>query len=107
MRQRNRIVSRLALLVVGGAVAGCVSTHASGDLTTLSGPDWRLVELNGRAAIPDDPARRPWIRFNTDSSRVSGSAGCNRMSGPFTLSGESMHFGALISTKMACADQAL
>jgi heat shock protein HslJ len=107
MTHRSHIIRRLALLLCGAATAACATTRASGDLQTLSGPDWRLVELNGRVAVPADPARRPWIRFSTDSNRVSGSAGCNRMSGPFTVSGESMQFGALISTKMACADQAL
>jgi heat shock protein HslJ len=107
MMQRTHIFRRLALLLCGAATAACATTRAAGELQTLSGLDWRLVELNGRAAVPVDPARRPWIRFNTDSSRVAGSGGCNRMSGPFTLSGESMQFGALISTKMACADQAL
>lgn len=103
----THIIRRLALLLCGAVTAACATTRAGGDLQTLSGPDWRLVELNGRAAMPGDLARRPWLRFNTDSSRVSGSAGCNRMSGAFTVSGELLQFGALISTKMACADQSL
>jgi heat shock protein HslJ len=104
---QHRLIRRLALLVFGAATAACATVRANGDLQTLSGADWRLVELNGSAAAPPDAARRPWLRFNVDSSRVSGSGGCNRMSGPFTVSGEALKFGALISTKMACADQAL
>lgn len=100
-------IRRLALAVIGAATAACATTRANGELLTLSGPDWRLVELNGRQAVPSDVAKRPWIRFDADSSRVSGSGGCNRVAGPFTIDGEAMKFGALISTKMACADQAL
>ncbi len=29
------------------------------------------------------------------------------MSGPFTLAGDALKFGAIVSTKMACADNAL
>jgi len=103
----TQLITRLALLLSGVATAACATKRVGGDLQTLGGADWRLVELNGRAAIPAELTRRPWIRFNTDSSRVSGSAGCNRMSGPFTLRGDTMQFGSLISTRMACGDQAL
>jgi heat shock protein HslJ len=73
----------------------------------LGDDDWRLVSLGSEAAHPTDAARRPWLRFQTDSGRVVGSGGCNRLSGPFTIDGSSLRFGAIISTKMACADQAL
>jgi heat shock protein HslJ len=33
---------------------------------------------------------------------VSGNAGCNRVSGSFTVNGDEFRFGNLASTKMAC-----
>jgi len=100
--------SRLLLFAVASMSFACAKTRAAaGSVQQLSGSDWRLAELNGRAAVPSEMQRRPWIRFESDSGRVSGSAGCNRMSGSFKLDGESIDFGAMVSTKMACADLAL
>jgi heat shock protein HslJ len=104
---KSTTIRRLMLLACGAAGAACVTMRANGDLQTLSGNDWRLFEVNGRTAVPAESLRRPWLRFNTDSSRVFGSGGCNRMSGPFTIDGAAMRFGALVSTKMACADAGL
>jgi heat shock protein HslJ len=39
--------------------------------------------------------------------RVSGSGGCNRVSGSYTRDGSKLELGPLISTRMACADQRL
>ncbi len=47
--------------------------------------------------------RPPTLRLESATTRASGFAGCNRFSGPYTLSGDSLSFGPLISTKMACA----
>jgi putative lipoprotein len=92
-----------------GLIAGCngMRSGSEGDSSALELREWHLVELNGKAAVPSDPARRPWIRFNDAEHRVEGSGGCNRASGPYTLKGSALHFGALVSTKMACIDTAL
>ena len=44
------------------------------------------------------------VRSPVDSSTVGGIAGCNQYGGPFTLTNDSIKFGALFSTKMACVD---
>ena len=45
----------------------------------------------------------PTMTFSR-TQRVAGTASCNRYSGPYRLSGEGLSFGAMISTKMACAE---
>jgi heat shock protein HslJ len=71
----------------------------------LSNKDWRLVELNARPTLVAGGANDPFIRFEVDSSRVTGHAGCNRFFGGFTYGeGQSLHFSALGSTRMACVD---
>lgn len=67
---------------------------------------WTLVAIGGTPAGAAEPSRRPYIEFDP-AGRVSGNATCNRFSGPYTVAGDSLGFGALISTKMACADSAL
>ena len=73
----------------------------------LAGTEWDLVELNGQPSIRVSGERRPHIRFE-DESRLSGSGGCNRFSGPYERSGSQLRVtGPVISTKMACADRSL
>ena len=35
---------------------------------------------------------------------MTGFSGCNRFSGSYTLNGDSLRFGPLVMTRMACAD---
>jgi heat shock protein HslJ len=96
------------LVVVGIAVAtivGCASLRGGEDAQRLAGADWRLSELSGRSAIPTEVSRRPWLRFEPDSGRVSGSGRCPRLTGPFTTDRGAIRFGALASTKMALTRQ--
>ena len=74
---------------------------------SLEPGDWRLLAVGQAGAQPSDQARRPWLRFDVDSGRVSGNLGCNRTAGPFTTRNDELRFGALMSTRMACADDAL
>lgn len=99
-----RVALPFALLLMAGGCAGAPAGSAPGD---LGGAEWRLVELAGHAAIAPDAARRPFLRFATDSGRVSGHGGCNRFSGTYTREGTSLRFGQMASTMMACADTAM
>jgi len=98
---------RLVAIIAVASIVGCASPRGGEDAQRLAGADWRLSELSGRAAIPLEVSRRPWLRFETDSGRVSGSGGCNRLTGPFTTNHGAIHFGALAATKIACFDDAL
>ena len=96
---RGRRVVR-EIVIAGLVLAGC-STHApSGSTTKLPGTSWRLVDLAGAAALADPKAT---ISFQEDG-RVTGSASCNRFFGSATISGESLSFGPLGATKMACPE---
>jgi heat shock protein HslJ len=65
--------------------------------------DWTLTSVGERTNPMGQGDRAPTLRLDSGESRASGFAGCNRFSGPYTLSGDSLSFGALVSTKMACA----
>ena len=58
-------------------------------LISLAGSEW------GPAGGGDQ-----YIQFR--EGRIAGHSGCNRYTGNFTQDGESLKFGALASTKMAC-----
>ena len=72
--------------------------------SSVSGVDWELMELDAKTASTGARGRRATLRFDADSSRVSGFAGCNGFGGSYTINGDSLRFGPLTSTLMACAD---
>ena len=70
---------------------------------TITDRDWALTGLGERTNPMGNGERPPTLRLESATTRASGFAGCNRFNGPYTLSGDSLSFGALVSTKMACA----
>jgi copper homeostasis protein (lipoprotein) len=69
---------------------------------------WNLVELDGQS-VPagDDPARTPGIQLDLADARLTGSAGCNRMSGRAVLRGTDLVGNPVASTLMMCPDSAV
>lgn len=64
---------------------------------------WVPVEIGGqelRAVSAEQ--REPWIHLDPNAKRVTGSGGCNRISGGYTAGDGTLRFGPLITTKMAC-----
>jgi len=47
----------------------------------------------------------PDLRWDTESSRLVGTAGCNRFSAPYRLAGGRIELGAIVTTLMACPDE--
>ena len=60
--------------------------------------DWIVTELAGRGV---SASAQGTISFGTDG-RVSGRAFCNRFTGSYSLTGESLTFSRFAATKMAC-----
>jgi heat shock protein HslJ len=71
----------------------------SAGLPTLSGTSWRLVELAGAAPLEGVDVT---LELTADGG-VSGHASCNTYRGSVTLSGDSLSFGPLATTRMGCA----
>lgn len=70
----------------------------------LRGTYWKLTQL-GPASPPvraDEARPEPHLLFDTRERRVSGSGGCNRFGGSFTVAAERLSLGALAATEMAC-----
>jgi heat shock protein HslJ len=103
----SRIVTMLAAAAL--AATAChrqVATAATpAEFRALvAGAEWELVRLGAEAAPTGAGARRATIRFEADSARAGGFAGCNRWSAGYTLDGDAIRFGPIAMTKMACAD---
>jgi heat shock protein HslJ len=84
-------------------LASCASPGASPAQPSLDSTTWRLVELAGTPAIDGDRGAR--LTFLGDG--ITGTTGCNRLSGTFTRSGEELRFGPAATTRMACVDPRL
>ncbi len=106
MRLARRLVSfTLALPMAAASLTACSSGISLDE--PIEGPTWRLVLLGDQPVAPgDDPQRNPQVQFDRSSGRLSGSGGCNRMSGSFTRSASQLQLGQIAATKMACGDPA-
>lgn len=67
-----------------------------GSNSMLDGP-WVLAKLNGKPVAGRDIS----LEFDATAGRASGSTGVNRWSGSYKLSGQSIEFGPLITTRRA------
>ncbi|HJU07247.1 MAG TPA: META domain-containing protein [Rhodanobacteraceae bacterium] len=96
----------LILSLGGCATAAPQATPSSAVAPTapqLAGTQWRFVSVQGKS-IPDDV--HATLRFD-DKGRASGRAGCNSYGASFLAGGDgALHFGQMLSTKMACLQPA-
>ena len=93
-----------ALLLALSLAAGCGSddgnSMATGDgaePASFSGIPWKLVSGLDVEGVEEAP---PSATF--ENGYVGGSTGCNHYSGPFTIDGDSLEIGMVISTQIAC-----
>lgn len=64
---------------------------------------WSLYEQNGfPVTFSGLKKEHPWLEFNSQEGTVGGYGGCNHLSGNFEIVDDSLIFGPVISTKMAC-----
>ncbi|ABI77897.1 putative lipoprotein [Hyphomonas neptunium ATCC 15444] len=74
-----------------------------GDPAVLGGGAWQVEDLN-RAGIIDNTVLT--LTF-TEDGKVSGSTGCNSLSGTYTSTGTTLTFSPLMMTRRACVAPAL
>ncbi|MEJ7686133.1 MAG: META domain-containing protein [Variovorax sp.] len=74
----------------------------------IEGPVWQLDQLGNELIEPSsDPQRNPQVQFDRNSGRVTGTGGCNRVSGVYERNGSLLRLRQLNATRMACASEAL
>jgi heat shock protein HslJ len=88
MRRANRKdLDRLKSIIEGQELA-------------LGATRWVLVELGGEQVAAAATGDAPYVEL--EGGRVSGTGGCNRLTGTYETSEDTLHFGALATTRMAC-----
>ena len=95
-------------LCMAGALIALSSCRSSKDAATLSSinGEWNIIEINGAAVVPAPNQEFPFIGFDTNTGKVFGNSGCNRMMGSFDVNAKprQIDLGALGSTLMMCPD---
>ena len=92
-------ISTLLLFLTALLLSACTATSSSPNLKNTS---WNLTQINGQPIVPNST---PTLAF--DSERASGSGSCNSFGGDYTLKGNKLTFGPLMSTMMACLDNGI
>ena len=70
--------------------------------TELGNTRWRPIRIGDRAVVASAHEREPWIELDPRSQRVTGSGGCNRITGDYESGLGVLRFRGLTKTQMAC-----
>lgn len=87
----------LRLMLAGAIAAGSVAP-AIGQTTGPLRGSWQLVAWDDRGVEAEE---RP-LTLTFEENRLSGSSGCNRYMGSFSVTGDRLSIGPLGSTRRAC-----
>lgn len=85
----------VSFLLAGCAAPGPASDARSRDVRGA----WRIEQARSEPLLDKRHAR---LDFGTDG-RLTGHTSCNRLSAPYTLEGDQLKVGAVVTTRMACA----
>jgi len=91
----RRYADTVTVTADGKTVKGCGGAILPPD--TLAGSNWTFVSIGGVAVAAD---RSTSLQF--DGERLSGSAGCNRFGGGYSVKDGVLTAGQLAATEMAC-----
>jgi heat shock protein HslJ len=99
------LCAMLCVLTTAGCATPASEEVASAAAVPLTGTTWRLTQIGDQLVDnpPGDAAAH--VQLQAGNSRVTGFAGCNRMFGGYSLNGESLKFGQVGATKMACLEE--
>jgi heat shock protein HslJ len=76
------------------------AVSSADSIVDLLGTEWRLEELAGARVLDSATATLAFPQ----AGRVAGNGSCNRFAGPVEIRADSISFGPLVMTRMACAD---
>jgi heat shock protein HslJ len=83
-------------LLIGLLLLPILAACSVGSSPSIEG-QWKLVSYNQTPAMPDVETN---IEFK--DGQVNGNVGCNGFGGSYTVSGDTITFGPIMSTMMFC-----
>ena len=73
---------------------------------SLTGPAWQVLSVsNGRGALASVVSGTQLDATFGENGIVGGSTGCNTYRGLYTVTGATIAFGSLVSTRRACPSE--
>lgn len=105
---KTKILSAFAIIIT--AVFICISFQSCNEKVKPIDPAylegyWVLKSLNGNDAKSLFEGALPTIQFDFQKNTVSGTSGCNRYNGPFSLENNVFRASDLASTQMLCVSK--
>lgn len=94
----QRYAETVTVLANGKAYKGCGGRNLPPE--SLDGTGWTIVMMD---QLPVLEGISTELRFA--DGKVSGTAGCNRISGSYMTQGGEIQFGAIASTRMVCPEK--
>lgn len=69
---------------------------------TLAGVEWQLAKVGDmKVELEENP---PFILLTDEENRLKGHSGCNSFFGSYEVDGDSLKFGPIGATRMACPE---
>ena len=104
LRPRIEGTGQIPMLVVErfDRVAGGEGCEPVFGEVELGNTRWRAVRIGEAWIGAEVGPQEPWIQFDPRTMQVSGSGGCNRIRGGYTLRDGALRLGRLAATRMAC-----
>jgi heat shock protein HslJ len=99
---RINVVWLAGMLVLGVCAAPAQPAQTSATVE-LEDTYWKLTEAGGKDIKAGDASKEPYLRLGPGRT-ISGTGGCNRLTGKYELRGDTLWFGAVATTMMACPD---
>ena len=91
-------MKQIFMLILAAAILTLTACSGTGAAQPdLNGTSWTLTSIQGKPVLTDT---QPSLSF--DNGQASGSGSCNGFGGNYTVSGNKLTFGPLMSTMMAC-----
>ena len=89
-------------LLLSFGLFACAELATRSAKLELENTHWTLASLGAdRTPVPKSQTE-PYLEFNAEQRRVTGSGGCNRLTCGYERQGDEIHFGLIASTRMAC-----
>ncbi len=106
--------SNLKLLLIAGVALAGLSGCATSEKTaaaapavhhSLEGGPWKVVSFDDGSIVPENVnVDLTFDPGDHNTSRVSGSSGCNRFNGGWQQNGSSIKLGPIMGSMMMCDD---
>ena len=93
---------QLLLRRASGTLA--IPPRANPGSAPLENTYWKLTSLGGSPVVTASRQREAHLILQPANRRVTGSGGCNRLSGSYQVNGDRISLGRVASTMMACVD---